>query len=62
MSYDSTLTVANGSSIVGNTAGEVSSPAFALAFGLVDGSSSDHLIIRDSIAGKERLREDRARR
>ena len=35
--YDSTLTVTNGSSIDGNTA-IVSSPVFALAFGIVVGA------------------------
>ena len=40
--YDfSTLTVANGSSIDGNTADTVSSPAFALTSGLVVSSPSD---------------------
>ena len=37
---DSTMTVTNGSSIGGNYAGEVCSPAFAVASGLVVGSPS----------------------
>ena len=40
INYYSTLTVANGSSIDGNTA-DVSLPVFALAFGLVVGSPSE---------------------
>ena len=40
-----TLTVTDGSSIDGNTAGEVSSPAFALASGLVVGSPNNQLTL-----------------
>ena len=40
--YDSsTLAVTDGANIGGNTAGEVNSPAFALASGLVVGSLSN---------------------
>ena len=53
-----TLAMMGDSSIDGNTTGEVSSPAFALASGLAVGSK---VINRHSFDAKKRLRDDRAR-
>ena len=45
MTVSSVTTVTDGSGIGGNTAGYVSSPAFALAFGLAVGSQSNQSML-----------------
>ena len=50
MHYDSDMAVTDGSSIDSNTAEIVSSPAFALASGLVVGSPSDQSKLGENAA------------
>ena len=59
MDYSSTTTVASGSSMDGNTAGRVSSPAFARLWAR---DWLTNVINRRSIAAKERHRVDRVRK